>query len=137
MKHQVKEPICVFNAANGRLSMSSGPHPCFPPLEMMMGLTSACQQLYIHLFKRAVGFSGVKITHLHPNSSLAVSRALHGPCMCQTTSLFIYLNSRCATTYSVPQKTQPFRNTELKLKEKKNNKTKMGKLFNNAVKQVF
>lgn len=67
-----------FYAANGRLSMSSGPHPCFPLLEMMMGLTGACQQLYIHLFKRAVGFRGVKITHLHPDSSLEVSRALHG-----------------------------------------------------------
>lgn len=78
VKHAAKEPIQVFNAAHARLSVSSGPHPCFPLFEMVMGVIGAHQPLYVHLFKRPVDFSGVKMIHLAPDSSLEVWRALHG-----------------------------------------------------------
>lgn len=45
MNHGAREPICGFNAVHERLSMSSGPHPCFPLLEMVTGLTGAHHQL--------------------------------------------------------------------------------------------
>lgn len=51
-------------------------HFCFPQLDM--SVTGAHYQLYTGLFQRAVDFSGVTSATYPPDSSLEVSRALHG-----------------------------------------------------------